>query len=237
MLNNDYSLPYGIGFQDPANDAMLALIDLHDNIIFYLIILFVLIIWLYISALNNRKDHLAYLEHGNLIEVIWTITPAVVLWAIGIPSLKLLYMMDEIIDPELTVKAIGSQWFWSYEYSDYSNNIAFDSYLIGSDELTEGQFRQLDVDLPLVLPINTSIRLLVSSNDVIHSYAIPSLAIKCDALPGRINSIGLTISRPSIFYGQCSELCGVMHAFMPCVIKAVNLPEFINFVRTSLDEA
>ncbi len=222
-----------MGFQDPGSDWMLAIIDLHDNIIFYLIILFTLIIWIFISAMLN-KDHLAYLEHGNLIEIIWTITPAIILWAIGIPSLKLLYMMDEIIDAELTVKAQGSQWFWSYEYSDYgSESINYDSYLINYDDLELGQLRQLDVDAPLVLPINTSIRLLVSSNDVIHSYAIPSLAIKCDALPGRINSLGLTISRPSMFYGQCSELCGQLHAFMPCVIKAVNLPEYINFIKSA----
>jgi len=166
---------------------MYAIINLHDNILFYLLILLVLVSWFFISSLTT-PDHLSYLHHGNLIELIWTITPAAILWAIGIPSLKLLYMMDEILDAEITIKCIGNQWYWSYEYTDYENQVIFDSFMINYDNLELGDQRQLAVDNNVVLPVNTNIRLLISSNDVIHSFAVPSLALKADAMPGRLNS-------------------------------------------------
>ena len=228
FLFNDYPINGSWTFQDPASEWMYGIIELHDSIIFYLIILAVLVSWFFVSAIFN-KDKLPYLHHGDVIEVIWTITPAFILWAIGIPSLVLLYMMDEILDAEITIKAIGNQWYWSYEYSDYIDNdklISFDSFLVGDADLETGDLRQLAVDNYLVLPINTSIRLLVTSNDVIHSFALPSLAIKCDAMPGRLNSTGLIFTRPSTFYGQCSELCGVMHGFMPIGIHAVSLTSY-----------
>jgi heme/copper-type cytochrome/quinol oxidase subunit 2 len=222
----DSPINFSYGFQDPASQWMLAIIDLHDNIIFYLIIILTVVSWFFISALLNL-DHLANLHHGNLIEVIWTITPAKILWVIGLPSLKLLYKMDEILDAEVTVKAKGSQWFWSYEYSDYTDDlvnesIAFDSFLVADSDLELGELRELTVDNYLVLPINTSIRLLVSSNDVIHSFAVPSLGIKADCLPGRLNSLGFVINRESYFYGGCSELCGSLHHAKPIGIKAVS---------------
>jgi cytochrome c oxidase subunit 2 len=233
IIYNDYSINWQLSFQDPASEWMYGIIELHDNIIFYLIMLAVLVSWFFISSLYN-KDHLRYLQHGDLIEVIWTITPALILWAIGIPSLVLLYMMDEILDAEITVKAIGNQWYWSYEYTDYlDKNIAFDSFLVQDQDLELGDLRLLTVDNYLVLPVNTSIRLLVTSNDVIHSFALPSLAIKCDALPGRLNSTGMIFTRPSTFYGQCSELCGVLHGFMPIGIHAVNIPSYLNFISTA----
>jgi cytochrome c oxidase subunit 2 len=147
--------------------------------------------------------------------------------------------MDEILDAEITVKVIGNQWYWSYEYSDYidsvGDNISFDSFLVSEDDLELGDLRLLTVDNYLVLPVNTSIRLLVTSNDVIHSFALPSLAIKCDAMPGRLNSAGLIFTRPSTFYGQCSELCGILHGFMPIGIHAVNLSSYINFISSFRD--
>ena len=183
--------------------------------------------------------HLKYLSHGNLIEVIWTISPAMILWLIGLPSLKLLYMMDEILDAEITIKAIGFQWGWTYNYGDYTDSdegLTFDSFMIAENDLEFGELRQLTVDNYLVLPINTSIRLIITSNDVIHSFALPSLGIKCDALPGRLNSVGFIINRPSILFGQCSELCGVLHSAMPIGIKAVNLPQYLEFLATNLAE-
>jgi heme/copper-type cytochrome/quinol oxidase subunit 2 len=144
--------------------------------------------------------------------------------------------MDEILDAELTIKAIGSQWFWSYEYSDYSvGYIGYDSFMLDDLSLFKGDFRLLTVDNYLVLPINTSIRILVSSNDVIHAFAVPSLALKCDAIPGRLNALGLIINRPSTFTGQCSELCGVNHGFMPIGIHAVTflIDSYINFISYS----
>lgn len=234
----DYPQPYAINFQDPATNWMYAIVDQHDRIIFFLFILLAIVGWFLTSALLNT-DHLSYLHHGNLIELIWTITPAAILWAIGIPSLRQLYMMDEIQDAEITVKAIGNQWYWSYEYTDYVDSlgktIAYDSFMQDVDSQEIGDQRLLTVDNSLVLPVNTSVRILVSSNDVIHSFAIPSLAVKCDAVPGRLNSIGVVINRPSTFYGQCSELCGIMHGFMPIQQKAVTIPSYINFLEANAE--
>ena len=138
-----------------------------------------------------------------------------------------------MLDPQLTIKAIGNQWYWSYEYSDYADPITFDSFLVSDSDLSPGDLRLLTVDNYLVLPICTQIRFLITSNDVIHSFAIPSLALKCDALPGRINAAGVIITRPSTFYGQCSELCGILHGFMPIGVHAVNLPSYCNWVATT----
>ena len=194
----DSPINYSYGFQDPASQWMLGIIRLHDFIIFYLIIILTVVLWIFISIFFN-KDYLGGLAHGNLIELIWTISPALILWIIGIPSLKLLYKKDEILDSEVTVKAIGNQWFWSYEYSDYvtDNNetIAYDSFKIGDSDLELGQLRTLTVDNYLVLPINSSIRVLCSSNDVIHSFAVPSLGLKADCYPGRLNALGFIINR------------------------------------------
>ncbi len=139
-------------------------------------------------------------------------------------------MMDEILDAELTIKAIGNQWYWSYEYMDYENSISYDSFQVDVDSQEIGDQRQLTVDNNQVLPVNTNIRIQVSSNDVIHSFAIPSLAQKCDAIPGRQNSIGVNITRPSHYYGQCSELCGILHGFMPISLQAVTIPSYINWL-------
>lgn len=225
---------YSLGFQDPASNWMYAIIDLHDRIIFFIFILFAVVGWFLISSLTNT-DHLSNLRHGDQLELVWTLTPAGILWAIGQPSLRLLYAQDELQDAEITVKAIGNQWYWSYEYSDYvgedstESGIAYDSFMLDDSSLEIGDERLQSVDNYLVLPIHTSIRLLVTSEDVIHSFAIPSLALKCDAVPGRLNSLGVIINRPSTYYGQCSELCGVLHGFMPIGQKAVTIPSYINW--------
>ncbi len=231
MIYTDYPQKGQLGFQDPGSEWMYAIIDLHDRIVFYQIILCVQVGWMMISAQVN-KEHLAYMHHGNLIEQIWTQSPAGIQWAIGLPSQTQLYMMAEIQDAEITIKAIGNQWYWSYEYSDYIENdmnIAYDSFQVDQDSLEEGDLRQQTVDNYLVQPVNTSIRLLVSSNDVIHCFAVPSLGQKTDAIPGRQNATGFIINRPSTFYGQCSELCGVLHGFMPIGIHAVNIPSYLTF--------
>ena len=150
----DYPLNYATTFQDPGSESLMGIIDLYDSIVFYLIIILTVVLWFGFSALTNKKDYLANLHHGNLIEIIWTIIPAMILWAIGIPSLKLLYMMDEIISPEITVKAIANQWYWSYELSDYVTNenetIAFDSFMVQDQALNFGELRNLAVDNYLV---------------------------------------------------------------------------------------
>jgi cytochrome c oxidase subunit II len=175
------------------------------------------------------KNYLPFLSEHHGFEFIWTIIPAGILWTIGIPSLKFLYLIDQILEAEITIKAIGNQWYWSYEYENNADKM-FDSFLIQQDDLNKGDLRQLTVDNYLILPINTNIRMLITSNDVIHSFAIPSLGVKCDALPGRLNSFAFNINRKGIYFGQCSELCGVLHGFMPIGIKAVNINSYLNFL-------
>jgi cytochrome c oxidase subunit 2 len=166
---------------------------------------------------------------------MWTLAPAGILWGIGLPSLKLLYMMDEILDSEITIKAVGNQWYWNYEYSDYADQINFSSFMLDDSSLQFGDLRLLTTDSSLILPIQTSIRLLVTSNDVIHSFALPSLGLKVDAIPGRLNSGGFILTRESVYHGQCSELCGVLHGFMPITIEGVSLNSYLNFLHTNLN--
>ena len=166
--------------------------------------------------------------------------PSIILAIIAIPSLALLYSLDEVTDPAITIKAVGHQWYWSYEYSDYNTSqnesIAFDSYMIPEDDLTEGQLRLLEVDNPIYLPVDTHVRVLITSEDVLHCWAVPSLAIKVDACPGRLNQTSLFIKREGTYYGQCSEICGVNHGFMPICVKAVPLEDYISWVSSQLEE-
>lgn len=151
----------------------------------------------------------------TLIETVWTILPALILIAIAFPSFRLLYLLDEVISPTITIKIMGHQWYWSYEYSDYVTDsgdaIEFDSYMVPETDLELGQFRLLDVDNKMVIPADTHIRLIVSSTDVIHSFAVPSLGLKLDCTPGRLNQASILVDRQGTFYGQCSEICGVWH--------------------------
>lgn len=178
--------------------------------------------------------------HGTTIEIAWTIAPSLVLVLIALPSFALLYSIDEVIDPSVTLKAIGHQWYWSYEYSDYNQSdepaVAFDSYMIPDDDLQPGMLRLLEVDNRVVIPVNTHIRMIITAADVLHSWAVPSLGVKCDAIPGRLNQVALFVKREGIFYGQCSELCGANHAFMPIVVEAVSLENYINWISNKLQE-
>jgi len=182
-----------------------------------------------------------FLIHGTWIEIIWTITPAFILILIAYPSFKLIYLIDEVIDAGITVKVVGHQWYWSYEYSDYADqdgaSIEFDSYMVPESDLEEGGLRLLEVDNQLVVPTNTHVRVIISSADVIHCWAIPSLGVKLDAMPGRLNQTGFLANREGTFYGQCSEICGANHAFMPIVVKAVNIDEYCNVIEELLEEA
>jgi cytochrome c oxidase subunit 2 len=229
-------------FQDSATPLMEGIIDLHNEIFIYLISILIAVSWILIRIImlfnSNNNIHVIHFTHNTLLEIIWTITPAFILMIISIPSPSLLHAMDEIIDPSVTVKAIGHQWYWSYEYSDYSlfsnQSIAFDSYMIPDDDLVSGQLRLLEVDNHILSPVNTHIRLLVSSTDVIHSWTIPSFGVKVDALPGRLNQLSIFVNRLGTFYGQCSEICGVNHGFMPIVVDIVNLNDYINWIYLKL---
>lgn len=234
-----------MNFQEPASPIMEKIIDLHHDIQFFLIIIVIGVLWIllrsvYLFREKNTETIRYAFDHHTLVELIWTIIPTVILIFIAIPSFALLYAIDELHNPKITLKAIGNQWYWSYEFPDYLDYnsdeiIEFDSYMLLEEDLVEGAYRLLEVDERVLLPERTSIRVLVTSLDVIHSWAIPSLGIKMDACPGRINQVGMYIRRRGIYFGQCSELCGVNHAFMPIVIEAVTLEKYEAFLLSKIN--
>nr|AJY78506.1 cytochrome c oxidase subunit II [Cucullaea labiata] len=171
-----------------------------------------------------------YVWQGHLLEVVWTVAPIVVLLFLAFPSLQLLYTMNETVGSKVSLKVVGHQWYWSYEY-DYCKNAVYDSYMIPVSGLGEGGFRSLDVDYRAVIPFGVGVRALVTSADVLHSWAVPGLGVKMDAVPGRLNQIPIFASRPGVFYGQCSELCGAQHSFMPVVLEAVNIESYCKFIK------
>lgn len=216
------------GLQDRNSPLIEQLNFFHDHTILILIIITILVSYLIIILFFNNFNN-RFLLHGQIIEIIWTILPAIVLIFIALPSLRLLYLLDEIYEPSITLKTIGHQWYWSYEYSDFLN-IEFDSYIIPTNELENYGFRLLDVDNRIILPINNQIRILVSAADVLHSWTVPSLGIKVDATPGRLNQTNFFINRPGLFYGQCSEICGANHRFIPIIIERIPSNYFIKWI-------
>ena len=216
------------GFQDAPSPLMEELIFFHDHAIIILVMIISLVGYAALSLILNTYTCRSLVE-GQEIETIWTIIPAIILIFLALPSLRLLYLLDEVGDCSLTVKSIGHQWYWSYEYSDFLN-IEFDSYMVPTNELERGDFRLLEVDHRVVLPTQTDIRVLVTSADVIHSWTVPSLGIKADAVPGRLNQLRFYVKYPGVFYGQCSEICGANHSFIPIVVEAVPLKNFMEWV-------
>jgi cytochrome c oxidase subunit 2 len=247
----DFPFPWQCLFQEPATTIMENIIDLHHDIIFFLCVISVLVIYMlsyiimffkkftsihdtkFFGKIENKK--FPYLTHNTAIEIIWILIPTLILIIIAIPSFSLIYIIDEINSPEITLKIIGHQWYWTYEFGDfveYAKSINklshyfHDSYMLKEEDLVEGQLRLLSVDFTTVFPENVVGRLLISSSDVIHSWTIPSLGVKMDAVPGRLNQIGLLVNRQSVFYGQCSELCGINHSFMPICLETVDLNRY-----------
>uniref|UniRef100_UPI0030013E1F cytochrome c oxidase subunit 2 n=1 Tax=Parotis vertumnalis TaxID=3112173 RepID=UPI0030013E1F len=218
-----------LNFQNGASPLMEQIIFFHDHTLIILIMITILVGYLMMSLFFNKYINRFLLE-GQMIELIWTILPAITLIFIALPSLRLLYLLDELNNPLITLKSIGHQWYWSYEYSDF-NNIEFDSYMTPVNEMNDNNFRLLDVDNRIVLPMNNQIRIMVTATDVIHSWTIPSLGVKVDANPGRLNQTNFFINRPGIFYGQCSEICGANHSFMPIVIESISIKNFINWIN------
>lgn len=219
-----------IGFQNRASPLIEQLIFFHDHALLILILITTLVGYFMLSLVTNKFVN-RYLLDGQIIEIIWTVLPAVILIILALPSLRLLYLIDETTEPRITLKTVGHQWYWSYEYSDF-NDIEFDSYMTPANSLTEGEFRLLEVDNRVILPYLTQIRLLVTAADVIHSWTIPSLGIKADAVPGRLNQLNVFFNRPGIFYGQCSEICGANHSFIPIRVEAINPRDFLNWVKS-----
>jgi cytochrome c oxidase subunit 2 len=212
-----HSVSSHMDFLDSGSYLMDGIIALNDHILYYEIILLVLTFWMLFSVIlkNNSYFSLRDLNHGSLLEIIWTLLPGVVLILIALPSFRLLYLIDDFLEPSLSIKVIGSQWYWNYAYGDNF----FESYLL--QDLNPGIFRLLDTDEHLIVPANTTIRFLITGSDVIHSWSIPALGIKTDAIPGRINQTSIEIYRPGLYFGQCYELCGIQHAFMPITLKVV----------------
>nr|QVM79103.1 cytochrome c oxidase subunit II [Oxypeltus quadrispinosus] len=214
--------------QDSSSPLMEQLIFFHDHTLMILIIITILVSMIMLTLFFNKFTHRFLLE-GQFIELVWTILPAVTLIFIALPSLRLLYILDETNNPLITIKAIGHQWYWSYEYSDFKK-IEFDSYMIPLSESKNWNFRLLDVDNRMIIPFESQIRMLITATDVIHSWTVPALGIKMDGTPGRLNQIKLICNRPGIFYGQCSEICGTNHSFMPIVVESISPNNFIDWI-------
>lgn len=244
FVHSDAPQIWQVGFQDPATPIMEGIINLHHDLMFFICVISIFVTWMLFRTLwhfdSKQNSAPSSLNHGTLIEMVWTITPAFILLIIAVPSFSLLYAMDEIISPAITIKTLGHQWYWSYEYSDYVNEegsfVEFDSYMIPEEDLVVGQLRLLEVDNHMVVPVNTHIRIIVSAADVLHSWAIPSLGVKCDAIPGRLNQTSIFVKREGLYYGQCSEICGINHGFMPIVVEAVSLKNYITWISNKINE-
>nr|YP_009440924.1 cytochrome c oxidase subunit II [Hydromanicus wulaianus]AHC32054.1 cytochrome c oxidase subunit II [Hydromanicus wulaianus] len=217
-----------LNLQNSSSSIMEHLLFFHDTAMMIVSLISIFILYLIILNFNNKLYNFNLLEHQN-IELIWTIIPSVFLLMIAFPSLHLLYLMDETNKPNLTIKILGHQWYWSYEYSDFKN-IEFDSYMLPLSS-PSSLFRLLDVDNRMIIPMNTQIRSLISSLDTIHAWTIPSMGIKTDAMPGRLNQLTFSINRPGLFFGQCSEICGTNHSFMPICIESINLNFFFKWIK------
>nr|AAL38116.1 cytochrome c oxidase subunit II [Kryptolebias marmoratus] len=227
--------PSQLGFQDAASPVMEELLHFHDHTLMIVFLISTLVLYIIMAMVTTKLTNKFILDSQE-IEIIWTLLPALILILIALPSLRILYLMDEVNDPHLTVKALGHQWYWSYEYTDY-NNFGFDSYMVPTQDLTPGQFRLLDVDHRMVIPTESPVRVLITADDVLHSWAVPSLGIKMDAVPGRLNQTAFIVSRPGIYYGQCSEICGANHSFMPIVVEAIPLKHFENWSTLMLENS
>nr|BAI53510.1 cytochrome oxidase subunit 2 [Monognathus jesperseni] len=216
--------PSQLGFQDAASPLMEELMHFHDHSVMVLFLISTLVLYLLVMTVTAKVTSVATIDAPQ-IEMIWTVLPTTVLILLALPSLRILYLMDETGNPYLTIKAIGHQWYWSYEYTDYSD-LMFDSYMVPTLDLAPGHFRLLETDHRVVVPMEATIRVLISAEDVLHSWAVPALGVKMDAVPGRLNQTVLTAARPGVFYGQCSEICGANHSFMPISVEIVPLIHF-----------
>nr|YP_007374641.1 cytochrome c oxidase subunit II [Oscaecilia ochrocephala]ACS37134.1 cytochrome c oxidase subunit II [Oscaecilia ochrocephala] len=223
------------GFQDAASPIMEELLHFHDHTLMIVFLISTLVLYTITIMMSTKLTNTNSMD-AQEVEMIWTILPAIVMIVIALPSLRVLYLMDELDDPYLTVKTTGHQWYWTYELTDFGLTM-FDAYMTHADLLTLGHFRLLEVDNRLVIPTETPIRMLITSDDVLHSWALPSLGVKTDAVPGRLNQATFTITRPGIYFGQCSEICGVNHSFMPIVVESVPLPYFEEWTTTTVEFA
>jgi cytochrome c oxidase subunit 2 len=218
-----------LGFQEAASQSMRDIVNFHDKLLLPIIVaisVFVLFLMAYacIRFRASRNPNPSTRTHNVAIEVLWTLIPCLILIVIAVPSFKTLYSQDRIPKADVTIKAVGYQWYWGYEYPD--ENIIFDSYMLEDKDLKAGQPRLLAVDNVVVVPVNKVVKVLITANDVLHAWALPSFGVKRDAVPGRINETWFKAERVGTFYGQCSELCGIKHAFMPIEVRVVSEEDY-----------
>jgi len=246
----DAAEPWQMSFQDPATPIAEGIMLFHHDLMFFITMIMVFVMWMLFRCINlysyNPSTDPGHTNvpggksavvpiHNTLLEVVWTVTPAIILVFIAVPSFALLYALEELIEPSLTIKIMGHQWYWVYEYSnctlpnlsEHVDDRKFESYMIPTDDLYQGQLRLLEVDNRLFVPSKTHLRILVSAADVLHCWAVPSLGVKVDACPGRINQASIFIKRDGVFYGQCSEICGVNHGFMPIVVQSLPVEDWM----------
>jgi len=224
----DYPRPWQMYYQEPVTPVMDHIYDFHRTLLFIegsiVLLVAALLIFVIVRFRARKNPAPSPTSHNTLLEMVWTAIPVLVLAFIAFPSIKLLYMMDVTPKAQLTIKAIGNQWYWTYEYPDH--NIRFDSNMLPDNQIKAGQFRLLEVDNRVVVPVNTNVRIITTSSDVIHSWAVPAFGVKRDSVPGRLNETWFNVRKEGVYYGQCSELCGVKHGFMPIVVEAVTQDKF-----------
>jgi len=246
---NDKPIRWQMGFQDPATPVMEGIIDFYNHLMFFMVLVVVLVCWVLYRCivLYSNNTNIAKFSHAPALEIVWTLLPTIILMVIAVPSFSLLYAIDAPGGNfQMTVKIVGHQWYWSYEYPDFTvtrmklhNNfqeLKYDSYMVPLNELSIGDLRLLETDIALILPARTIIRLLITASDVIHSWAIPSFGIKMDAVPGRVNNVFVYIKREGTFYGQCSEICGVNHGFMPITVQVADYDSVLEWGIFSTEE-
>ena len=229
-----------LGFSEPATELMSDVIAFHSYILMPIITgisILVLALLLYIAYRynSNRNQIASTTTHNTVIEVLWTVIPVILLIIIAIPSFRILYTAETIPKADLTIKAIGNQWYWSYEYPDY-DDFSFDANMLQDEELSDPSLRLLETDTQIVVPVNKVVKLLITSNDVLHAWTIPAFAVKKDAVPGRLNETWFKAEKTGTYYGQCSELCGPKHAFMPINVKVVSQDEFDKWLNFAKEE-
>ena len=221
-------------FQDSGNIITSSVVNFHNYVMLLGLFIFTGSVYVLCSSIAMRDFYRNFMDLP-VLEFWWTIFPALILLIIALPSLSLLYKMDEILDPYLNLKVIGNQWYWTYEYDSQGQNIEINSYMITSEDLLNGDFRLREADNHVAVPVNTLVKVITTSNDVIHCWTIPSLGVKIDAVPGRLNQVGLISNRSGLMLGGCSEICGSDHAYMPIVLESVSLGLFNNWVNTLLE--
>jgi len=230
----DEPRPWETGFQAAATPVMERIESFHTELLYIIsaISLFVLalLIWVIIRYNERANPKPSRTTHNTIVEVVWTVVPILILVAIVIPSFKLLYFEGDIQKPDMVIKAIGHQWYWSYEYTT-DGNFTFDANLVQDKDLKQGQLRLLTTDNPLVVPVDTLIEVQETSTDVIHAWAVPSFGVKTDAVPGKLNDTWFKVTTPGTYYGQCSELCGNGHGFMPIMVQAVSKADYQKWVE------